>query len=40
MFRLVVNKKYVPEQLQREAQQKPILVMPEDPLFQMDEGAE
>ena len=40
MFRLVVNKKYVPEQLQREAQQKPVLVMPEDPLFQMDEGAE
>ena len=37
MFRLVVDKKYVPEQLLREAEQKPIMVMPEDPLFQMDE---
>ena len=37
MFRLVVNKKYVPEQLLREAQQKPVMVMPEDPLFQLDE---
>ncbi|MCR5179661.1 MAG: aminopeptidase, partial [Bacteroidaceae bacterium] len=37
MFRLVVNKEYVPEQLLREAEQKPVMVMPEDPLFQMDE---
>ena len=37
MFRLVVDKKYVSEQLLREAEQKPIMVMPEDPLFQMDE---
>ena len=37
MFRLVVDKKYVSEQLLREAAQKPVLVMPEDPLFQMDE---
>ena len=37
MFRLVVDKEYVPEALQREAQQKPIIVMPEDPLFQADE---
>ena len=37
MFRLVVDKQYVPERLLREAGQKPVLVMPEDPLFQMDE---
>ena len=37
MFRLVVDKKYVSEQLLCEAEQKPIMVMPEDPLFQMDE---
>ncbi|MCR4854093.1 MAG: C1 family peptidase [Prevotella sp.] len=37
MFRLVVNKKYVSEQLLREAQQKPVMVMPEDPLFGMDD---
>jgi bleomycin hydrolase len=37
MFRLVVDKKYVPEQLLREAEQRPVMVMPEDPLFQMDE---
>jgi bleomycin hydrolase len=37
MFRLVVNKKYVSEQLLREYQQKPLMVMPEDPLFSIDE---
>ncbi len=37
MFRLVVNKKYVPETLLKEFDQKPTMVMPEDPLFQMDE---
>ena len=37
MFRLVVNKKYVSEQLLREYQQKPLMVMPEDPLFSVDE---
>ncbi len=37
MFRLVVDKAYVPEVLLREAQQKPTLVMPEDPLFLPDE---
>jgi len=37
MFRLVVNKKYVPENLLKEAQQKPVMVMPEDPLFQPDD---
>ncbi len=37
MFRLVVDKQYVPETLLREYEQKPLMVMPEDPLFQMDE---
>ena len=37
MFRLVVNKKYVSEKLLMDYEQKPIMVMPEDPLFQMDE---
>lgn len=37
MFRLVVDKEFVPATLQKEAQQKPTLVMPEDPLFQADE---
>jgi bleomycin hydrolase len=37
MFRLVVDKQYVPAQLLKEYEQKPVLVMPEDPLFQMDE---
>jgi len=36
MFRLVVDKQYVPENLLKEAQQKPTMVMPEDPLFQVD----
>lgn len=33
MFRLVVDKKYVPASLLKEFDQKPIMVMPEDPLF-------
>ena len=37
MFRLVVDKKYVSEKLLKDYDQKPIMVMPEDPLFQMDE---
>ncbi len=37
MFRLVVNKKYVPADMLKLAAQKPIMVMPEDPLFQYDE---
>ena len=37
MFRLVVSKKYVPETLLKEAEQKPVMVMPEDPLFSADE---
>ena len=36
MFRLVVNKKYVPAKLQGEFDQKPVMVMPEDPLFADD----
>jgi len=36
MFRLVVDKEFVSEQLLKEAQQKPTMVMPEDPLFQED----
>lgn len=37
MFRLVVDKKYVPENLLKEFDQKPVMVMPEDPLFGVDE---
>ena len=35
-FRLVVDKKYVPERILKASQQKPVMVMPEDPLFQED----
>ena len=37
MFRLVVNKKYVSSQLLSEFDQKPVEVMPEDPLFGTDD---
>lgn len=37
MFRLVVNKKYVSDQLLSEFDQKPVMVTPEDPLFSDDE---
>ena len=37
MFRLVVDKKYVPEHILKAAETKPIMVMPEDPLFLLDE---
>ena len=37
MFRLVVNKKYVPENILKAAETKPVMVMPEDPLFLPDE---
>lgn len=37
MFRLVVNKKYVPENILKAFDTKPIMVMPEDPLFLPDE---
>jgi bleomycin hydrolase len=36
MFRLVVDKKYVPEKILKAAEQEPIMVMPEDPLFLPD----
>ncbi|MBP5771368.1 MAG: C1 family peptidase [Bacteroidaceae bacterium] len=39
MFRLVVDKEFVPEQLLKESEQKPIMVMPEDPLFQEDNSS-
>lgn len=37
MFRLVVDKKYVPQDILKAEQQKPVMVMPEDPLFMEDE---
>ena len=37
MFRLVVDKQYVPQRLLDYEKQKPIMVVPEDPLFQGDE---
>ena len=37
MFRLVVDKKYVPAKLLKDYEQKPIMVVPEDPLFLLDE---
>ncbi|NPD91334.1 aminopeptidase C [Xylanibacter muris] len=37
MFRLVVDKKYVPENIIKLNEQKPIMVMPEDPLFGADD---
>ena len=38
MFRLVVDKKYVSENLLKAANQEPVMVMPEDPLFLPDES--
>ena len=37
MFRLVVDKKYVSEEMLKLNEQKPIMVMPEDPLFVNEE---
>ena len=37
MFRLVVPNEYVPEKIMKAYQTQPIMVMPEDPLFQYDE---
>ena len=37
MFRLVVDKKYVPDAILKASEQEPIMVMPEDPLFLPDE---
>ncbi len=36
-FRLVVDKKYVPAAILKASEQKPVMVMPEDPLFQVDD---
>jgi bleomycin hydrolase len=36
MFRLVVATQYVSEKLLKDYEQKPVMVMPEDPLFQED----
>ena len=36
MFRLVVDKEYVSDKLLRDYEQKPVMVMPEDPLFMED----
>ena len=37
MFRMVVPNEYVPEKVMQAYKTTPIMVMPEDPLFQMDE---
>lgn len=37
MFRLVVDKKYVSDAMMKQFEQKPMMVMPEDPLFLGDE---
>ena len=37
MFRLVVDKKYVPAETLKQYEQKPVMVMPEDPLFSTDD---
>lgn len=37
MFRLVVDKQYVSEDLLKLSEQTPVMVMPEDPLFAVDE---
>ena len=37
MFRLVIDKKYVPADMMKQYEQKPVMVMPEDPLFLPDE---
>ena len=38
MFRLVVPNEYVPAKIKMAYEQEPVMVMPEDPLFQMDES--
>ena len=37
MFRLVIDKKYVPAETLKQFDQKPIMVTPEDPLFGLDD---
>ena len=36
MFRLVVDKKYVPENILKVSEMKPVMVTPDDPLFAED----
>ena len=36
-YRLVVDKKYVPEKILKAYETKPVMVMPEDPLFDLDQ---
>ena len=36
-FRLVEDKKYVPENILKASEKKPVMVMPEDPLFALDD---
>jgi len=36
MFRLVVDRKYASEKVLKAAQQKPIMLLQDDPLFQDD----
>ena len=37
MFRLVVDKQYVPAQLLKEFDQKPVMLTADDPLFQLED---
>jgi bleomycin hydrolase len=37
MFRLVVPNQFVPERIMKAWQTKPVMVVPEDPLFGFDE---
>ena len=37
MFRLVVNNEYVPAKLLEEYKQAPVMLMPDDPLFSLDD---
>lgn len=37
MFRLVVDKEYVPQNIIKEFEQKPIMLTPDDPLFNIDD---
>ena len=36
-FRLVVDKKYVPAHILKANETKPVMIMPEDPLFMVDD---
>ena len=36
MFRLVVDKQYVPQEMLKQYEQKPTILLPDDPLFTME----